>query len=325
MHFQRKIVVTGGAGFIGSHLLRALLHSGYRVAVLDNYATGTPSNLPSCPGLDVVEGSILDSEAVSRALAGASAVFHLAAIPSVGRSVREPVTTHEVNATGTLKLLESCHALGISRFVYAASSSAQGDLGDRPRSESILGKPRSPYGVAKFMGELYGEVYHRLHGMEVVSLRYFNVYGPRQRLRGEYSSVIPRLLEAATSDTEMTIFGDGLQSRDFTFIDDVVRACVLALTSQVAPGYTINVCSGHATTVLKLVDVVSELINRPIRIRFAPARPGDIYRVLGDPQLAAELLSFRATASIRSGLRATLAWFKAYYGYLVEGSAVVKV
>lgn len=207
----RKVVVTGGAGFIGSHIAEALLELGYPVTILDDLSTGDPRNLVSarCKGVELVQGSILDEQVVDRALSGADAVFHLAAIPSVPRSIDEPLLSHEVNSTGTLKLLEACRRKGIRRIVYAASTSAQGDLGDRPRSEAISGRPKSPYAVAKFTGELYGYVYHAIHGLEVATLRFFNVYGPRQRLRGAYTSVIPHFLVSGLRGEPVAINGDG--------------------------------------------------------------------------------------------------------------------
>jgi len=191
------VVVTGGAGFIGSHLVDALLAKNHSVTIIDDLSTGSEENLVAASAARFIRASVLDERRLDEALEGANAVFHLAAIPSVLRSIRDPLRSHAVNATGTLMVLEACRRVRISRIVYAASSSAQGDLGNQPRSEWLAGRPRSPYAVAKYAGELYGAIYHTIHGMEVISLRYFNVYGPRQRLRGEYSNVIPAFLAAA--------------------------------------------------------------------------------------------------------------------------------
>jgi len=312
----QKVVVTGGAGFIGSHISEALLELGYPVTILDDLSTGDSRNLVSAlaKGGELVQGSILDEQVLERALSRADAVFHLAAIPSVPRSIAEPLLSHEVNSTGTLKLLEACRRKGVRRIIYAASTSAQGDLGDRPRSEAISGRPKSPYAVAKFTGELYGYVYYAIHGLEVATLRYFNVYGPRQRLRGAYTSVIPHFLVSGLRGEPVAIYGDGLQTRDFTYVADVVSASILALKSPAAPGRTINVCSGRSIAIRELADIIARVLGVPLSIRFASERAEDVRNVRGDPTLGNELLGFEARTSLEEGISKTAEWFRLQVG-----------
>jgi nucleoside-diphosphate-sugar epimerase len=303
----RRLVVTGGAGFIGSHLTEALLGRGDLVTVIDDLSSGFRENLPAAATF--IEGSILDAAILAQGMVGAEGIFHLAAVPSVPRSIREPLLSHAANATGTLMVLEAARCAGVRRVVYAASSSAQGEMGDRPRTETMSGRPRSPYAVAKYSGELYGHVYNDIHGLEVVSLRYFNVYGPRQHLRGAYTNVIPGFLAAALRGTTATVFGDGKQTRDFTFVGDVVRATLLALDAVDARGHTINVGSGRSVTVAELVDEVSAAVGRSLRVTHAPARPEDVRYMQVDGSLADRLLGFTGSVTLSEGLRVTAEWF----------------
>jgi UDP-glucose 4-epimerase len=305
-----NVVVTGGAGFIGSHLVEALLARGHHVTVLDDLSTGCRANLDGAPSATFHEGSVLDATALREVTGGADFVFHLAAIPSVPRSLREPLLTHAVNATGTLMVLEACRGARVSRVIYAASSSAQGDLGDQPRSEWLSARPRSPYAVAKYAGELYGQMYHEVHGLPVVSLRYFNVYGPRQRLRGEHSNVIPAFLAAGLQGGAATIYGDGLQTRDFTYVADIVRGSLLAMEAPQAPGHTINLGSGRAVTVRRLAELAGSALGSSLAVEYAPARSGDVYCIRTDLSRAGQLLGYVPMFGLEDGLRQTLAWVK---------------
>ena len=315
-----RIAITGGAGFIGSHLADELLALGYSVSVLDDFSSGYADNLASARGVNIIEASMLNQDALGRALRDVEVVFHLAAIPSVPRSIREPLLTHAANSTGTLTVFETCRNLGIKRIVYAGSSSVQGDLGDQPRRESLRGQPKSPYAVAKYTGELYGSVYHEIYGMEIVSLRYFNVYGPRQRLRGAYSTVIPEFLAAGLLGRPAIIYGDGSQTRDFTYVGDVVNASLMAMKSAIAPGMTINVSSGRSVTILNLAETIGRVLNAPLDFRFAAARPEDVRNVRSDPSLAQSVLGFTSTTKLEDGLRRTAEWFR---GYLHAETGVV--
>jgi UDP-glucose 4-epimerase len=308
------VVVTGGAGFIGSHLVDALLAQHYSVTILDDLSTGFEENLADASAARFIAGSVLNEQRLDEALQGADTVFHLAAIPSVPRSIRDPLLSHAVNATGTLMVLEACRRARVSRVVYAASSSAQGELGDRPRSEWLLGRPRSPYAVAKYTGELYGAVYHAIHGIQVVSLRYFNVYGPRQRLRGPYSNVIPSFLAAGLRGRPALIYGDGLQTRDFTYVEDVVQATLLAMNAASAPGNTINVGPGCPVTIRDLANMVGRVLKCSMTIQYAAARAEDVYHMCADQTLARELLGFYPSTAIEDGLRNTAAWLRNHVG-----------
>ena len=307
-----KIAVTGGAGFIGSHLVDALLAIGHSVTIVDDFSSGFAENLALASCANLIRGSILDEDTLRCAVRDCQVVFHLAAVPSVPRSIREPLLSHAVNSTGTLLVLEACRQAGIKRIIYAASSSAQGDLGDRPRNELIQGCPQSPYAVAKYSGELYGAVYHEVHHMDIISLRFFNVYGPRQRLRGAYSTVIPEFLAAGLSGRPAAVYGDGLQIRDFTFVGDVVKACILAMESVTASGMSINVSSGYSVSILELAEIVGRLLHSPLRLQLAPARDGDIRHIRSDPSRAERVLGFRAPTSLEEGLRRTAEWFRDY-------------
>lgn len=304
------VAVTGGAGFIGSHLVDALLERGHSVAVLDDLSTGFRENLRLSPAVSFVEGSVLDRESLDATFRNADVVFHLAAIASVPRSIDDPLLCHQVNSTGTLMVLEACRRAAVSRIVYAASSSAQGDLGDQPRSEWLHGQPRSPYAVAKYTGELYSQVYHAIHGMNIVSLRYFNVYGPRQRLRGAYTSVIPSFLVAGLRRRPAVIHGDGLQTRDFTYVEDVVHASLLAMAAPAAPGHTINVASGRSVTILELAEAVGAVLGCPLALEYAPTRNADVFCIRVDQTRARQLLSFIPATSLEEGLRRTLEWWQ---------------
>jgi UDP-glucose 4-epimerase len=305
-----SVLVTGGAGFIGSHLADALVEAGAAVTILDDLSTGTRANLASCSAARLIEASILDESALEGALEGAEAVVHLAAIPSVPRSVHEPLRSHAVNATGTLLLLEACRRRSIRRVVYAATASSLGEAGAGPGGGGRPREPQSPYAVAKLAGESYGRVYHALHGVEFVALRFFNVFGPRQRLRGAYSNVIPAFLDAALHRRPATVYGDGTQTREFTCVSDVVRAILLAIRAPSLGGLTIDVGSGRLVSVLELADAIRAATGMPLALRHAAPRPGDLRSVASDPAPARDRLDFAASVGLEAGLAATAAWFR---------------
>src|SRR5262245_40001346 len=273
----QEVLVTGGAGFIGSHLVAALVRRGDRVRVIDDFSSGKRANLAETDGrIEVIEGSILDVETLERAARGVEFIFHEAAIPSVPRSVAAPVASHQANATGTLLVLEAARRHRVRRVVYAGSSSAYGETPTLPKVETMATAPLSPYAISKLCGEHYCQVYTRVHGLETVILRYFNVFGPRQDPTSQYAAVIPRFVTAAIAGQRPVIFGDGTQSRDFCFIDNVVEANLLAATAPDAPGGVFNVACGEATDLNHVVRLIEETLGGRLEPRYEPARAGDI-------------------------------------------------
>jgi nucleoside-diphosphate-sugar epimerase len=305
-----SFVVTGGAGFIGSAIVRALLARGDRVRVLDNLSTGRRSNLTEVlQDIEFVEGDVRDEGTLERALKGIEVVFHEAAIPSVPRSLVDPIGSHDSNATATLKLLHQAKKSGVRRVVYAASSSAYGDTAVLPKVETMSPAPLSPYAVAKLAGEYYLQVYAGAYGLETVSLRYFNVFGPRQDPASEYAAVIPRFITAALAGKGVTIYGDGTQSRDFCFIDNTVEANLAAASAPGASGKVFNVAVGAATTLNEVVKQLEPLLGHPIPITYAPRRVGDVMHSLADIEAARRVLGYKGEISFAEGLRRTLDWY----------------
>src|SRR5262245_32258623 len=272
-------LVTGGAGFIGSSLVRALLARGDRVRVLDNFFSGKRENLAEVAAdIELCEGDIRDEATLGRALEGVELVFHQAAIPSVPRSMVDPVASHDANATGTLKLLREAKRVGARRVVYAASSSAYGDTPTLPKVETMRPAPLSPYAVSKLTGEQYCQVFASAFGLETVCLRYFNVFGARQDPASEYAAVIPRFITAGLAGKSVTVYGDGTQSRDFCFIDNTVQANLGAASAPAAQvsGHVMNVACGAATTLNEVVGMLGEIIGHTIEISYAAGRTGDV-------------------------------------------------
>lgn len=303
---DRRILVTGGAGFIGSHLTDALVGEN-EVTVLDNLSTGNRAWVS--PRARFIQGDVRDADALRQALEGVEVVFHQAALPSVPRSFLDPLATHEVNATGTLRLLEAARKAGVERFVYAASSSAYGDVEELPKREAMPPAPLSPYAVSKLAGEQYVRVYALTYGLRAASLRYFNVYGPRQDPHSQYAAVVPRFVTAALQRRPLIVYGDGRQSRDFTFIQDAVRANLLAAQADVS-GEVLNVAGGRRTTILELARLVEELVGHPLTVHHEAARPGDILHSLADLAAARRVLGFEPQTSLRDGLAQTVAFHK---------------
>lgn len=304
-----KAVVTGGAGFIGSHLVRRLLDAGHTVVVVDDLSTGRRENLAGCD-VELVQRD-LANEALGDALRGADAVFHLAAVPSVPRSVAEPLRSHHASATATLKLLIEARDAGIGTFVNSSSSSVYGNVGVPPMRESMPTLPRSPYAVAKLAAEGYTRVFASLFGIRAVSLRYFNVFGPRQDPASAYAAAIPRFITAYLRRESPVVYDDGRQSRDFTYVANVVEANLRALDAPALAGESVNVAAGEPRSVLELLRAISGIFGYWIEPTFLPPRPGDIRDSHADISLAGRLLAYRPTTGFDDGLQETVAWLRA--------------
>jgi len=306
-------LVTGGAGFIGSHLAAAMSAAGGRVRILDDLSTGHRENLEEIGGdIEFVQGSVADQELLPKVLENVELIFHEAAIPSVPRSVEAPRNTHIASVDGTFSLLLAAKEAGVKRVVYAASSSAYGDQPTLPKVEHMSPDPLSPYAVAKLVGEYYCRVFTRVYGLETVSLRYFNVFGPRQHPGSPYSGVVSRFISALMNDERPQIFGDGEQSRDFTYIDNVVGANLSAASAPNAPGKVINVANGERVTLNQLLEELKQITGRTdvIAQQHEP-RVGDVRHSLADITMARELLGYESKVDLRSGLQRTLDWWKA--------------
>jgi nucleoside-diphosphate-sugar epimerase len=312
------VLVTGGAGFIGSHLADRLARDGARVRVLDDFSTGsraTAAELRDLHGarLEVMEGDICDRETVQLAGAGITHIVHQAALPSVQRSVEDPVRSAEVGINGTLLLLEEARRREVRRFVYAGSSSVYGDQPELPKRESMAPRPKSPYALTKLAGEIYCTQYCELFGLPTVTLRYFNVFGPRQNPDSLYAAVIPRFIRAALSGEPPHVYGDGRQTRDFTYIENVVEANLLALEADPARvgGAVMNIACGDRTSLLDLLEILSRLAGRTVTPVFEPARAGDVRDSQAAMEEAEERLGFRPVVDQEEGLRRTMEWFRA--------------
>jgi UDP-glucose 4-epimerase len=316
---SRSYLVTGGAGFIGSHLVAALLRKGERVTVLDDFSTGRRDNLKAAlaearggPEPRVVEGDVRDRDLVGRTMRGVTHVLHQAALPSVPRSVAEPLQSHEANATGTLNLLLAARDAGVTRFVYASSSSAYGDTPALPKIETMPAAPLSPYAISKLAGEYYCCAFTGLYGLETVSLRYFNIFGPRQDPNSQYAAVIPKFVTAALAGQSPTVFGDGTQSRDFTFIDNAVQANLKACDApKEAAGRAYNIACGAAATLLEVLDRIGDITGRKVRPVHEPPRAGDVKHSLASIDLAKRFLAYDPGIDLEEGLRRTVRSFQA--------------
>jgi UDP-glucose 4-epimerase len=306
-------LVTGGAGFIGSNIAEGLVRRGDRVRILDNFSTGRAENLAGLD-VDVVEGDLRDLAQVQRAVAGVQGVFHEAALRSVPRSVDDPVSTNDVNVGGTLNLLMACREAGVRRVVYASSSSAYGDDPALPKVETLPANPISPYAVSKLAAEHYCRTFARLYGLETVSLRYFNVFGPRQNPESKYSAVIPRFLQLALQDRALEIHGDGEQSRDFTYIDNVVQGNLRAMDTPGVSGEVFNVACGTRHSLLVIADAIGEFLGRTLARQHTPPRAGDVKHTLADITKAERLLGYRPTVDFATGIRRTCEYFIERFG-----------
>ncbi|MGE5307330.1 MAG: SDR family oxidoreductase [Alphaproteobacteria bacterium] len=302
-----RYLVTGGAGFIGSHIVKRLVSEGGLVRVVDNLSTGRESRLSDISGeIEFVRGDLADQSVSDSVVRGVEYVLHQAAVPSVQRSVRDPVETNRANVVATLNVLESSRKEGVRRFVYAASSSAYGDTEVLPKHEDLPANPVSPYALQKFVGEQYCKLYHELYGIETVSLRYFNVFGPGQDPHSEYSAVIPKFITGLLSNRPITVYGDGEQSRDFTYVDNVVEANLLALKQPTAAGRMCNIGCGERISLNTLVRLLEEIIGVKANLNYGDPKPGDVRHSLADITLARRLLGYEPKVMIEEGLRRTV-------------------
>ncbi|RLC98473.1 MAG: LPS biosynthesis protein WbpP [Chloroflexota bacterium] len=304
-------LVTGGGGFIGSHLVDALLARGDEVRVLDNFSTGKLENLqPNIENIRLFTGDLRDSMILNEAVQGVDLIFHQAAFVSVPQSMEDPESCFDINVNGTGKLLAAAKAAGVKRVVLASSAAVYGENEAMPLSENEEPDPLSPYAASKSINEVYARLFTEQLGLDVVALRYFNVYGPRQNPASDYAAVIPIFIKTLDEEETPVIFGDGLQTRDFVYISDVVQANLLAAESVKAPGLVFNICSGKEINLLDLLENLSTIYNRKIEPDFREVRAGDIYRSLGDPGKAREILGFAPITSIVDGLDETAAWMR---------------
>jgi nucleoside-diphosphate-sugar epimerase len=300
---SRSVLVTGGAGFIGSNLVRALLERGDDVRVLDNFATGNRANLAGLEDdIEVVEGELRSYERVHNAVRGVELVFHQGALPSVPRSVQDPLTTSAVTIEGTLNVLLAARDEDVRRVVYASSSSVYGNSGTLPRSETQQPDPISPYAVAKLAAERYCVSFHRVYDLETVALRYFNVFGPRQDPKSQYAAVVPRFFEAIRDGRAVPIHGDGSQSRDFTYVENVVEANLLASEAESAGGTVLNVATGRRATVNELAGAIGATLGLPVEKEYLPLRTGDVRDSWADVSEAQRVLGYEARVALEEGL-----------------------
>jgi len=304
-------LVTGGAGFIGSHIVEWLVREGKSVRVIDDLSTGRRENIALFSGeIEFIEGDVRDLKVVRDAVNGVKYVFHQAAVPAVPRSVKDPLATNAANVDGTLNILVAARDAGVKRVVYASSSSVYGDTPTLPKHEDMRPEPRSPYAVSKLAGELYCRVFHDVYRLETVALRYFNVFGPRQDPASQYSAVVPKFITALLRGDPPTIFGDGKQSRDFTYVGNVVEANLLAARASGAAGEVFNIACGERITVGELARLLADIVGVEREPVHAPPRPGDVKHSLADIAKAEESLRYRVRVGVREGLRRTVEWYQ---------------
>jgi len=305
-----KYLITGGAGFIGSNIAIELLKRGEEVRILDNFATGRRINIePVLDEIELIDGDMRDFWTVSEAVDGVDYVLHQAALPSVIRSVKNPLTSNAVNIDGTLNILEASRLAGVRRVVFACSSSVYGESETLPKIETMKPEPLSPYAITKLAGEHYCRVYYRLFGLETVSLRYFNIFGPRQDPGSQYSAVIPKFIEAILSGQKPVVYGDGEQSRDFTYIANAVSANLKACTAPGAPGNHYNIACGDRFTLNRLLEILAEISGKKVTASYVDPRPGDIRHSLADIEAAKTDLGYSVEYDFKSGLKETFKWF----------------
>jgi len=308
---KRRYLVTGGAGFIGSHIAERLVKEGHSVRILDNFVAGKEENLTTFrDGIELIRGDIRDAKVVSEAAAGVDVVFHEAALGSVPRSVADPLTTHEVNMTGTLNVFLAARDGGAKRVVYASSSSVYGETPELPKHEGMTPQPLSPYALSKLVGEHYSSVFKHVYGFEIVSLRYFNIFGSRQDPESQYAAVIPRFITALLKGTAPTVYGDGLQSRDFTYVDNVVNANLLAAEAEGVAGRAFNVACGGRYSLLELLSRLKELLGSDVSPIHEPGRAGDVRDSQASVNAAKEALGYSVSVDFEEGLRRTVDWYR---------------
>jgi len=303
-------LVTGGAGFIGSHLAARLVSDGHAVRVLDDFSSGKHDNLSGfAQEIDLLMGDMCDFETCLRACQDVEIVFHQAAIPSVPKSVDQPVASHNANINGTFNLLMAAHRQKVRRVIYAASSSAYGDIDVSPKREDLRPEPLSPYAVQKLTGELYLRAFYECFGLETLAIRYFNVFGPRQDPKSQYAAAIPAFVTAILADTPPVIYGDGEQTRDFTYIDNVVHGNVLAARAAKTTGQAVNVACGEQISVNKIIRRINELLGKNVQPQYAPRRQGDVKHSLADIRLARELIGYQPLIPFDEGLRLAIDYY----------------
>jgi nucleoside-diphosphate-sugar epimerase len=308
-----NVLVTGGAGFIGSHLTEALLRKGHRVRVLDDFSTGKRENLifdKKYPSLEIIEGDIRHLAICQKAMKGIEYVFHQAALPSVQRSVEDPLGSNAVNGGGTLNILFAAREEKAKRVIYASSSSIYGDTPTLPKHEEMISHPLSPYALQKHVGEQYCRLFYELYGLETVSLRYFNIFGPRQDPNSVYSAVIPKFIDAFLEGSPPIIFGDGKQSRDFTYIENVVQANLLAMSARHLHGEMINIACGERTSLNQLVNALRKILGSKVSPIYEEPRKGDVRHSLADIRKGKEILNYEPKVGLELGLKKTVEFFK---------------
>jgi len=305
-------LITGGAGFIGSNMVRFLLDKGQKVRVLDNFETGKRENLTEVAGrIELIEGDIRDIDTVHRAAVGADVVYHLAALGSVPRSVEDPAASHDVNVNGIVNMLIASRDARVKRFVFSSSSSVYGQSKVLPQHEGLPLMPISPYGATKAAGEIYCRAFYETYGLQTISLRYYNVFGPRQDPTSQYAAAIPLFVSALMRDKSPTIFDDGEQSRGFTYIDNVMQANWLAANAKETQGEAVNISTKNAVTVNTVVNVIKKLLGKEnIKPVYAPPRPGDIKQSLADVKRAKEIIGYEPFISFEEGITKAINWYK---------------
>ena len=307
-----EYLVTGGAGFIGSHLVRRLVADKHRVRVLDNFATGKRENLADLEGrFELVEGDMADPAIAARACADVRVVLHEAAIPSVPKAVADPATSHRANIEGTFNLLLAAKNARVHRFIYAASSSAYGESPTLPKVETMPSSPLSPYAVQKLTGEMYCKAFARCYGMQTLSMRYFNVFGPRQDPKSQYAAAIPAFVTAILQDRQPLVYGDGNATRDFTYIDNIVEANLLAASARETAGQTINVACGEQISINGIIQEINIVLGKKITPKYTERRAGDIEHSWADIRLAGELIGYKPRIPFAEGLRRAIDWYAA--------------
>lgn len=308
---MEKFLVTGGAGFIGSNICKKLVSQGYLVRVVDNLLTGKKNNLSAIlDRIEFIEADMGDPRVAEAAMKGIDVVLHQGALPSVPRSVDDPAATHKHCVDATFTLLLAARDAKVKRFIYAASSSAYGDTPTLPKVETMPVNPLSPYAAAKLMGEYYCSVFSKVFGLETVSLRYFNVFGPQQDPTSQYAAAIPAFVTSILKGKSPTVYGDGEQSRDFTYVDNVVEANLLAAHAKRVTGEVVNIACGEAITVNAIIKMINEIVGKSVKPIYAPARKGDVKHSLADITAAKKLLGFKPVVGFRQGLEKAIEWYR---------------
>ncbi len=310
---MKRCLVTGGAGFIGSNLSRRLVREGWSVRIIENFLTGKRSNLTDLDGhVELIEDDMGRPEAANKAMEGIDVVFHQGAVPSVPRSVADPTCTHVHCVDATFALLLAARDARVKRFIYAASSSAYGDSPVLPKVETMPVDPKSPYAVSKLVGEYYCRVFYEVYGLQTISLRYFNVFGPYQDPTSQYAAAIPAFVTSILRDQSPTVYGDGEQSRDFTYIDNVVEANLRAAETEKTNGQVVNIACGEQITVNQILRLINELVGKHVSAQYVPSRMGDVKHSLADITAARETIGYRPIVSFREGLTRAIGWYSQY-------------